>query len=101
MNSTPRVSKSTSAIGVSFTALNASLREECNFLVLHAGSIAHLSSELELCMQRATPAKSVFVMNSAAQIMFCAAALLPLSELRCAPTKITGVGHFCRGAAKF
>src|SRR3989344_3472560 len=80
-------------MGMSFIALNAPRSEECILRVLQAGSIAHLSSELELCMQIATPAKSVFAMNLAAHIRFIPASELGLSELLCAPTNITGIGH--------
>src|SRR3989338_5629581 len=80
-------------MGVSLIALNASRAEECILRVLHAGKIAHESSESELCMHIATPAKSVFAMNCAAHNRFIAASELGLSELLCAPTKITGIGH--------
>ncbi|OQA30578.1 MAG: hypothetical protein BWY55_00843 [archaeon ADurb.Bin336] len=45
-------------------------------------------------MHTATPLNFVFVIKVLAQIKFIAASLLPLSELRCAPTNITGIGQF-------
>src|SRR3989344_2705372 len=96
MNSIFFVVKLTLAIGLSLTGLNASLLEECNLYVLQAGKIIQFSSLMFSCMHIATPAKSVLVINSAAHIKFIAASLLPLSELLCAPTNITGIGIFSR-----
>ena len=73
------------------TTLNASLLLVCNFLVLHAGIIKQLLSLVFSCMQTATPAKSAFAMNWAAQVRFIAASELPLSELLWLPTNSTGI----------
>ena len=82
------------AIGVSFTALKASLLDVWSFLVFVAGSMTQFLSSLDSCMQIPTPVKSVFVMNSAADKRLSAASLLPLSVERCEPTSMMGIGGF-------
>src|SRR3989344_7028855 len=80
-------------MGLALIALNASLREECNLYVFAAGRMTQEESSSDSCIQIPTPPKSVLVMNSAAQMRFMAASLLPRSEERCDPTNNIGTGE--------
>src|SRR3989338_929150 len=83
----------TLAIAVVLTGLKASLLEVCIFLHFNPCKITQLLSSDDSCMQIATSAKSVSAINFAAHIKLNDASLLPLSELLCAPTRITGIGR--------
>lgn len=80
------------AQGVVLTALKASRREECSFLLFVPGSMKHQLSLVLSCMQIATSAKSVLVMNAAAAMRLSPASELPLSDERWAPTRMIGMG---------
>ena len=80
------------AIGDELTGLKASLLEVCYFLDFVAGKIAILSSDIEWCIQIATPAKSVSFMKRAAETRFKAASEEGLSDDLCEPTRIIGIG---------
>src|SRR3989338_198107 len=81
------------AIAVEFIGLKASLLDVCIFLHFVPGRMMQESSFMFSCMQIATPEKSAFAINFAAQTRFTAASELGLSELLCEPTRITGIGR--------
>ena len=74
--------------------LKASLLEVCIFLVFVAGRMKQWSSDEEECMQIATPLKSDSRMNFTALSRFEEESEEPLSEERCEPTNIMGIGGF-------
>src|SRR3989344_449923 len=83
----------TVAMGLAFTALNASRRVVCTLRVLVAGSILQTPSDALAYMHTATPAKSEWMMNWAAQSRLNVASEPGRSVERCAPTSSTGIGR--------
>ncbi len=88
------VSESTLAIGVAFTGLNVSLRLVWHFRTFVALLTVIVVSLVVSCIARVTSAKGALAAVLTAAMRFVAASELGLSELRCAPTSITGTGRF-------